>query len=92
MLQKQAQQINGQLLRTPVQLPHFEGLCQLVGQKVGIAVLPLAAVQRHCASTGVVAVPLGDDWAQRQLLLCTTAMTGLSLPVRQLLTHRSQSA
>lgn len=92
LLQKQAQQINGQLLRTQVQLPHFEGLCQLVGQKVGIAVLPLAAVQRHCASTGVVAVPLGDDWAQRQLLLCTTAMTGLSLPVRQLLTHLSQSA
>jgi DNA-binding transcriptional LysR family regulator len=52
-----------------------------VGQGVGIAVLPLAAVQRHGAATGVVAVPLSDAWAQRQLLLCTPAGTAsLSLP------------
>jgi DNA-binding transcriptional LysR family regulator len=71
LLQKQALRINDRLLRIQVQLQHFEGLCQLVGQGVGIAVLPLAAVQRHGAATGVAAVPLSDAWAQRQLLLCT---------------------
>ena len=89
LLQKQAMQISGQLLRTQVQLPHFEGLCQLVGQNVGIAVLPLAAVQRHCASTGVVAVPLGDSWAQRQLLLCTRMGAELAAPALQLLEQLS---
>lgn len=86
-LQKQALQLNGQLLRTQAQLPHFEGLCQLVGQRVGIAVLPLAAVRRHAGSTGVVAVPLADGWAQRQLLLCTAATAEPPLPVRQLHAH-----
>ena len=92
LLHKQAQQINGQLLHTQVQLPHFEGLCQLVGQGVGVTVLPLAAVQRHCASTGVVAVPLGDAWAQRQLLLCTPpAAAPASLPASQLYMHLQQA-
>ena len=87
LLQKQAMQLSGQWLRTQVQLPHFEGLCQLVGQRVGIAVLPLAAVQRHAVSTGIVAVPLADGWAQRQLLLCTAATAEQPLPVRQLRAH-----
>ena len=86
-LKRQAQQISGQLLRTQVQLPHFEGLCQLVGQGVGIAVLPLAAVQRHAVSTGIVAVSLADGWAQRQLLLCTAASAEPPPPVRQLCAH-----
>lgn len=87
LLQKRALLLNERLLRTQVQLPHFEGLCQMVGQKVGVAVLPLAAVLRHSTCTGVVAVPLADDWAaQRQLLLCTGAAP-LSLPVQQLCAH-----
>ena len=93
LLQKQALRINDRLLRIQVQLQHFEGLCQLVGQGVGIAVLPLAAVQRHAAATGVVAVPLSDTWAQRQLLLCTPAATAsLSLPARQLHAQLLQTA
>ena len=92
LLQKQALRLSGQLLRTQVQLPHFEGLCQLVGQGVGIAVLPLAAVQRHTSRTGVVAVPLGDAWAQRQLLLCHSAAAQPSAPVRQLLTQLTLEA
>lgn len=90
LLQKHAQRIGNRLLRTQVQLPHFEGLCQLVGQNVGVAVLPLAAVLRHSAGTGVVAVPLADDWAQRQLLLCTAATAEPSLPVQQLCAHLIQ--
>lgn len=93
LLQKQALQINDKLLRTQVQLQHFEGLCQLVGQGVGIAVLPLVAVQRHAAATGVVAVPLSDDWAQRQLLLCTRGeASSLSLPAQQLHAQLLQAA
>ncbi len=93
LLQKQALRIGDRLLRMQVQLQHFEGLCQLVGQGVGIAVLPLAAVQRHGGATGVVAVPLSDAWAQRQLLLCTPAATAaLSLPAQQLHAQLQQTA
>ena len=86
-LQKQATLHSGRGLRTQVQLPHFEGLCQLVGQQVGVAVLPLAAIARHARATGVVAVPLSDAWAQRQLLLCTPANTALPAQVQQLREH-----
>lgn len=92
LLQKQALQLSGQLLRTQVQLPHFEGLCQLVGQGVGIAVLPLTAVQRHAAFTAVVAVPLADGWAQRQLLLCTATGAEHSKPTSALLGHLTSAA
>lgn len=93
LLQKQALKINDRLLRTQVQLQHFEGLCQLVGQGVGIAVLPLVAVQRHAAPTGVVAVPLSDDWAQRRLLLCTRGdASSLPLPAQQLHAQLLQAA
>ena len=92
LLQKQALQLNGQLLRTQAQLPHFEGLCQLIGQGVGIAVLPLAAVRRHAVSTGVVAVPLADGWAQRQLLLCTATGAEHSKPASALLVHLTSTA
>ena len=90
-LQKQALRLSGQLLRTQVQLPHFEGLCQLVGQRVGITVMPLAAVQRHAASTGVVVAALTDSWAQRQLWLCTSP-TSTSASVQQLQKYLLQSS
>ncbi|MEG1734142.1 MAG: LysR substrate-binding domain-containing protein [Comamonas sp.] len=96
LLQTQARQLNGRLLRMQVQLPHFEGLCQLVGQNVGLTVLPLAAVQRHAARTGVVAVPLADAWARRQLLICTPQATATapksSATVQLLVAHLLKTA
>ncbi|MDR2298405.1 MAG: LysR family transcriptional regulator [Comamonas sp.] len=77
-------------LRMRVQLPHPEGLCQLVGQNVGICVLPAASVRRHAVATGVVAVPMGDAWARRQLWLCTARGDALPGPVNQLLAHLRQ--
>ncbi|MEX8195066.1 LysR family transcriptional regulator [Comamonas guangdongensis] len=80
-------------LRLRVQLPHPEGLCQLVGQNVGLCVLPAAAVRRHAAATGVVAVPLCDAWARRQLWLCTAKGISPSAPAGRLLAHlRRESA
>ena len=92
LLQQQAMKLNGHLLRTQVQLPHFEGLCQLVGQRVGIAALPLAAVERHGTTTDIVAVALRDKWAQRQLILCTPGSSEISLPTRQLHAHLMKPA
>ena len=90
LLQKRASQLDGGLgqpLRMRVQLPHFEGICQLVGQNVGVAILPLAGVARHASATQVATVALSDEWAQRQLLLCW-ASHALRPPVaQQLLAH-----
>ena len=95
LLQQPSKDLRQGLLRMRVQLPHFEGLCQLVGHNVGVAVLPAAAVQRHAASTGVVAVTLTDAWAQRNLLLCTVTSAHTAQPntaAQQLVAHLKKSA
>lgn len=90
LLQKRARLLNGGLgqpLRMRVQLPHFEGICQLVGQNAGISILPLAGVARHARSTHVVTVALSDDWARRQLLLCWPTQAEQPPVAQQLLAH-----
>lgn len=101
LLQKQALRLEsakgaagmrGGALRMRVQLPHPEGLCQLVGRNVGVAVLPAAAVRRHAAHCAIIAVPLDDAWARRQLWLCTARATPLPAPASQLIAHLRQEA
>lgn len=91
LVQQQATLL-GQPLRWRVQLQQFDSICQLVGQGVGVAVLPAAAARRHAARSGARAITLRDSWAQRKLLLCTPSGTALPSHVQLLIEHlRSQS-
>ena len=74
-------------LRWRAQLQHLDSICQLVGQGVGVAVMPAAAAQRLAPASGARAVPLSDAWARRQLLLCTAREDQLPAHARQLLVH-----
>ena len=78
---------SGGQLRWRAQLQHLDSICQLVGQGVGVAVLPAAAAQRLAPASGARAVPLSDAWARRQLLLCTAPEDQLPAHARQLLAH-----
>lgn len=91
LVQKQATLL-GQPLRWRVQLQQFDSICQLVGQGVGVAVLPAAAARRHASRNQARAVALQDTWAQRQLLLCTRPGAQLPAHAQMLLEHlRAQS-
>ena len=94
LLQKQLQALLGPqaLIRMRVQLPHFEGLCQLVEQQVGVSVMPAAAALRHAKAYQVAAVPLSEPWARRQLKLCYAAPASLTPGAAQLLAHLQQQA
>ena len=78
---------SGGQLRWRAQLQHLDSICQLVGQGVGVAVMPAAAAQRLAPASGARAVPLSDAWARRQLLLCTAREDQLPAHARQLLEH-----
>ena len=86
LVQQQAQRL-GVPLRWRAQLQHLDSICQLVGQGVGVAVMPAAAARRLAPACGARAVPLADAWAQRRLLLCTAQGPGLPAHARLLLEH-----
>lgn len=59
----------GRRIAYRVRLKSFDAVASLVEAGVGVAVLPLAAVRRY-SLPGVMALPLTDPWADRQLLVC----------------------
>jgi DNA-binding transcriptional LysR family regulator len=78
---------SGGQLRWRAQLQHLDSICQLVGQDVGVAVMPEAAAKRLAPACGARAVPLADAWAQRRLLLCTAEPERLPAHAGLLLEH-----
>jgi DNA-binding transcriptional LysR family regulator len=77
----------GQRPNYRVRLPTVEAVCQTVAAGVGVAVLPDVAVQRWRGLHPVVAVPLSDPWAARELLLCCRSASTLSAPCQALVDH-----
>jgi molybdate transport repressor ModE-like protein len=85
----------GQRPHYRVRLPSIEAVCQTVAAGVGVSVLPDAAAKRWQTTHPVATVPLSNDWAARQLLLCTHPTTTLSAPAEALrahLTNRGKTA
>src|SRR3546814_8555406 len=58
----------------------------MVGQGVGIAVVPKAAAVRCAKSAGIKHIALTDAWASRELLLCLRSSDELPVYVRQMMT------
>lgn len=77
----------GKPLTVRVRAPSFFAIAQLVAQKVGLAVLPEAAAQRHRESLAATIVALDDPWATRELRLCVHDLDGLSAQARQLVAY-----
>lgn len=60
----------GKPLSYRVRLRSFDAVCRMVGQGVGIAIVPRVAAVRYGRTAGVQRVALADDWATRDLVLC----------------------
>ena len=60
----------GKALSYRVRLRSFDAVCRMVGQGVGIAIMPKVAAVRYGRAAGVRRVALVDDWAVRDLVLC----------------------
>ncbi|KOY01290.1 LysR family transcriptional regulator [Pseudomonas nunensis] len=55
----------------------FDGVMRMVARGAGLAIVPLAAVERGSAQLPFKCVALKEPWAQRKLLLCARDFTAL---------------
>lgn len=77
----------GRTMRLRIQVTSFDAVCAMVSAGLGVGVVPRAATTPYVASLGLAAIPLRDDWAQRQLSVCVRSMESLSPAARLLLDH-----
>ena len=61
----------GKPLKLRMQTTSFDGLRRMVGSGLGIGILPAGCVLPFLKVEGLVACPLDEPWAERQLLIVT---------------------
>ena len=63
----------------------FDGVIRMVTRGAGLAIVPLAAIQRWAVDQPFKSFALKEDWARRKLLLCTRSFDNLPGYARALL-------
>ncbi|WP_223481600.1 MULTISPECIES: LysR substrate-binding domain-containing protein [unclassified Pseudomonas] len=63
----------------------FDGVIRMVARGAGLAIVPLAAIERRAVDQPFKHVALQETWAQRKLLLCARSFAGLPGYARALL-------
>jgi len=61
----------GKDIQLRIQVTSFDAVCAMVAAGLGVSIVPRAAASPYLQSMRLVAVPLTDSWANRQLFLCT---------------------
>lgn len=84
--QYSAQQV-GRSIRLRVHVPGFDAACRMVQAGMGVGLLPDRAVQVLGAGMGLVAVPLRDEWAARELSVVVRDASALSTTSRLMFEH-----
>ncbi|CAH0347883.1 LysR substrate-binding domain-containing protein [Aquabacterium sp. CECT 9606] len=80
----------GVRLRYRIRLRSFEAICRMVGQGVGLGVVPRSAAQRYARSAKAKAISLTDPWAGRSLVICVRDAEVLPAHARQLIERLRQ--
>jgi DNA-binding transcriptional LysR family regulator len=75
----------GMRLQIRIRAEGFDGVMRMVARGAGLAIVPLAAIQRRAVDQSFKRFALKEDWAQRKLLLCARSFTGLPGYARALL-------
>lgn len=78
---------NGRRISYRVRVRSLESVCAIVGQGIGVGVVPAAVAQRTRRSTGVRPVALLDPWAQRSLVVCMRQRAELPAHAEKLLAY-----
>ncbi|AEC18966.1 LysR family transcriptional regulator [Pusillimonas sp. T7-7] len=77
----------GKRLGYRVRLRSLDAICRMVGQGIGIGIVPRATAVRLARTTHIKRISLTDTWACRDLLLCVRSSKELPVYVRQLMTY-----
>jgi DNA-binding transcriptional LysR family regulator len=71
-------------LSCKIRLRSFEAMCRMAATGAGLALLPLAAVNRSANAEHLRVVKLDEGWADRKLLICVREHTALPVHAREL--------
>jgi DNA-binding transcriptional LysR family regulator len=74
-------------LKLKIHVPSFDALCRMVQANLGIGLMPDRAFEVMGRPLGLRAIPLTDDWAERQLLLVHRGDRPLAPGSRMMLDH-----
>lgn len=77
----------GRRLHLRVQLRSFDAVCLMVQAGVGIGIVPETTAKRAQHSMGIAAVPLRNDWAQRDLRVCLRRREASNAALRRLVEY-----
>lgn len=72
---------------TRFEVTGHEAVRRLVEANIGVGILPETSARPYAAALGIHCIRIQDPWARYRLTLCTRSHSGLSLPVRKLLSH-----
>jgi DNA-binding transcriptional LysR family regulator len=69
----------------------FDAACRLVQLDLGLAVLPLEAITKYSPPYDLRAIPLSDEWATRQFVICVRHEDQMTVAARRFLDHLLRS-
>jgi DNA-binding transcriptional LysR family regulator len=79
--------IAGKTLTHRVEASTFDSACRIVAAGLGLAISPREAVESTVRALGLKMVPLQDDWAHRQFVVCSRSSRYTSPTARMLADH-----
>ena len=82
-----AAQMAGLPIRLRMQVSGLDAMCRMIANGLGLGVMPYRAFELMGATHGLVAVPLEDTWAKRQLWLVAQDFARLPHPAKLLCEH-----
>lgn len=75
----------GASFKTRVEVMSFDGVRRMVQAKLGIAILPLGAVEPYLENSELAMIPIDEPWARRELRIAIRDRTTLMVPSQKLL-------
>jgi len=82
----------GKTLTYRIRVNSFEAICRLVGQAVGVGIVPATAARRYGRSMHIKAVALDDAWATRELVVCVRDAERLAAHANNLMQYMLSQA
>ena len=58
-------------MKVRVEMQGFEAVCRMIEAGMGLGILPAEAVAAYSLGMGLVVHPMRDEWASRQMYVCT---------------------
>jgi DNA-binding transcriptional LysR family regulator len=76
---RQAARALNETIKTRIRVGNFESLCRMIEANVGVGIVPEYAARRYSKHMDIRVIPLGDEWATRNLQICVRSLEALPL-------------